>query len=387
MVLLENHESHRVFLFLKCSARCKCLRYYPNVLKNGVYGTAVFVSDRKIFGARKNITMTDLKPLVSICMSTYSRPDLFAESLAGLLRQTYNPLELLVLVDGAEPQTIRILESVKDKRLRWFSTPHASGMVRAWNTVVKESRGKYFLFCADDDVLQENAVDDQVRLMEQFQNIGFCHGDWKNIDDSGAIIGEWRSHEGEFVKNGKDEWRRYLRRTGCCMQTVVVRRVLWDKVNGWDEGSGNPGDNSLYLKLLRVGDVGHVARYVCHYRIRTKRPDSWDKKVKNIQEFYLLSMRHIDSAGVSVTEAAALVRALNSHLAWSTISLFNSAPDIERRSQFTAWASGTIWMGSLRGSIVKFLAIMHISRIGVAVYLLIHSFRQFAKKVYSLRKY
>jgi len=113
-------------------------------------------------------------PLVSLCMATYLRMDLFPESLQGLLRQTYEPLEIVVLAEGADEEAIRVLKTCAYPRLRWFSTAQPSGMVKAWNLVCKASKGKYFLFCAHDDVLLDGAIDGQVELMEKHESIGFC---------------------------------------------------------------------------------------------------------------------------------------------------------------------------------------------------------------------
>src|ERR1041384_2900440 len=105
---------------------------------------------KSLSSAEKPLMNSD-RPLVSICCSTSSRPDLFPETLRGLLRQTYAPLEIVVLVDGDNADSIALLESCGDPRLRWFATSKPSGMIAAWNKVVAAARGKYFLYCADDD--------------------------------------------------------------------------------------------------------------------------------------------------------------------------------------------------------------------------------------------
>lgn len=287
-------------------------------------------------------------PLVSLCMATYLRPDLFEESLAGLQRQTYLPLEIVILADGGNAETIRILESCSDRRLRWIQTPAPSGMIRAWNRVCAESRGKYFLFCADDDILLDRAIDRQVELMEANPRVAFCHSDFAYIDDEGKEIGRWVSHEGDFIKSGLEEWPRYAVRTGCCMQTVVVRRSSWDAVGGWDEDCGNPGDNSLYLKLLRHGDVGHVSAITCKYRIRTNSPDSWEKRVRNHQEFYTLSSTHLQAPPPEVSPLA-LKRRLCARIAQATLTLLVEAPDSESERSLKQWLQREIWPHSFFG--------------------------------------
>jgi GT2 family glycosyltransferase len=293
------------------------------------------------------------RPLVSLCMATCLRPDLFEESFQSLLAQSYEPLEIIVLVDGNGLGAVELLKRCRDPRVRWFSTPEPSGMITAWNLVCGQSKGKYFLFCADDDVLLAEAIDEQVELMEAHPNVAFCHADFLVIDDSGKEIGRWVSHEGTFIKSGGQEWGRYVVRTGCSMQTVIVRRAVWETVGGWDEDAGNPGDNSLYLKLLRVGDVGHVAKIACKYRLRTRKPDSWQKRLRNHQEFYALSSRHLRQPppGISVRHVAARLR---SRIARATLPLIVEAPDADSKRSLVDWLKREVWVGSPFGRLCAF---------------------------------
>ncbi len=284
------------------------------------------------------------KPLVSLCCSTYSRPDLFRQSLDGLLRQTYSPLEILVLVDGANPDSLAMLRAVDDPRLRWLVTDEPSGMIPAWNKVVGESKGRYFLYCADDDVLLNSAIDKQVDLLETNPTVGFCHADFQLVDDDGQQIGDWVSHEGTWVKAGLVEWPKYLRQPRCCMQTTVVRKDLWERVGGWDEDAGYPGDNSLYLKLLRISDVGHVSHFACQYRVRTRTPDSWVKNSNKVREDVVLARRHLDDPPSALAHLVSdLHKQVNRHFMINAITvLADSRASAPERVAFIAWVRANL---------------------------------------------
>ena len=146
--------------------------------------------------------MSDGAPLLSLCMATCLRADLFPESLRGLLRQTYSPLEIIVLVDGSNPESLEALRTCGDPRVRWITTDKPSGMVPAWNRVCGEAKGEYLLFCADDDVLTDGAVDEQVALMEEHANVVFCHADFTFMDDEGKELSRSISPSGRFVRLG-----------------------------------------------------------------------------------------------------------------------------------------------------------------------------------------
>jgi glycosyltransferase involved in cell wall biosynthesis len=302
-----------------------------------------------------------VKPLVTLCQATCGRPQFFAGSFQSLLRQSYRPLEIVVLADGADPDTLRILESCNDRRLRWFSTPRPSGMVPAWNRVCREARGKYLLFCADDDLLMPQAIDAQVDLLERDPGMVFCHADYVYIDDDGKEIGSSISHRGTFIDSGLKSWPKFLVATSCCMQTTVMRRSAWEQVGGWDDDAGNPGDNSLYLKLLPLGDVGHVGRITCQYRLRIRSPDSWEKLFGNLRDYEALASKYLATVPTGVGVAPAVLRRrVMARLAKSSVNLVVTAPSHAAAAELVRWLESHIWPGSAVGRACALMARAHL---------------------------
>jgi glycosyltransferase involved in cell wall biosynthesis len=225
-------------------------------------------------------------PLVSICIATYSRPDLFRSSLLAILAQNYPHLEILILVDGSNPNSIKICNEIDDDRINMYTTEKASGMVGAWNFICSKAKGKYILFCADDDILMNDAVTKHVEILEENKNIEFVHSNFYFIDDNSKIIGA--SITKNYFLNSKRAFKRFVLKTSACMQTVIFRKKSWLKVGKW-KSLGNPTDNYLYLKLIEMGGVYHLNTITCKYRIRTNVPDPPKKKIINHLEFYNIS--------------------------------------------------------------------------------------------------
>jgi glycosyltransferase involved in cell wall biosynthesis len=312
-------------------------------------------------------------------MSTYSHSQHFPESLAGLLRQTYSPLEIIVLVDGAHPDSLALLKKTHDPRLRFFTTPAPSGMIPAWNKVCGEARGKYLLYCADDDVLLPGAIDEQVDQMERHSNISFSHADFIYMDEAGTEIGRWVSPRGEFVRPGIEAWNLFVVQTRCCMQTTVVRRSSWEQVGGWDDDAGYPGDNSLYLKLLRVGAEGHVAHTACRYRVRRNSPDPPEKRFVYLQEHYALSMKHLNDPPVGLTVSLETVRKqATQHVALMGLAILINAADGNLRHDLKIWLSTLIWPHSKWPLIWPLLSKLHLLRLTSALTRKYRQFRGFA---------
>ena len=69
-------------------------------------------------------------PLVSAVVPTYRRPRLLERSLGSILRQTYRPLELIVVDDGSGDDTQDVLSAFADKALEILDGWLADGTVK-----------------------------------------------------------------------------------------------------------------------------------------------------------------------------------------------------------------------------------------------------------------
>jgi glycosyltransferase involved in cell wall biosynthesis len=67
------------------------------------------------------------------------------------LRQTYENIEVIVVIDGPDEATVRALEEVKDKRLRLIPLTRNVGGAEARNIGVRAAKGEWIALLDDDD--------------------------------------------------------------------------------------------------------------------------------------------------------------------------------------------------------------------------------------------
>lgn len=93
----------------------------------------------------------DPTPLVSVVIPTRGRPELLRRAIASAFAQTYQNLEVVVVVDGPDVQTEEALRALKDERIRAQILPQNVGGAEARNIGVRASRGQWIAFLDDDD--------------------------------------------------------------------------------------------------------------------------------------------------------------------------------------------------------------------------------------------
>jgi glycosyltransferase involved in cell wall biosynthesis len=89
--------------------------------------------------------------LVSVIVPTRHRPTLLQRALESVFRQTWRELEVVVIVDGPDPGTIAVLQTIDDPRLRVIVNAQSLTAAGARNAGMDRARGDWIAFLDDDD--------------------------------------------------------------------------------------------------------------------------------------------------------------------------------------------------------------------------------------------
>ena len=109
---------------------------------------------------------------VSVIIPTYNRPDDLKEALNSILKQTVLPGEIIIVDDGDVRETARLLEEmggqIEDKGvcLKHIPKTKTRGINISRNIGIKSSKGDVVLFLDDDVVLEENYVEQILKVYE-----------------------------------------------------------------------------------------------------------------------------------------------------------------------------------------------------------------------------
>jgi glycosyltransferase involved in cell wall biosynthesis len=90
-------------------------------------------------------------PKVSVVIPTRNRPALVVRAVKSALAQTLSELEVIVVIDGQDEETVQALHSVSDPRVCAVSLQQSVGGAEARNVGVRAGRGEFIAFLDDDD--------------------------------------------------------------------------------------------------------------------------------------------------------------------------------------------------------------------------------------------
>lgn len=111
-------------------------------------------------------------PLVSIVLPMYNAAEYIKECVDSILMQTYSDFELLIIDDGSTDDSIQLVETYKDSRIRLIKNEH--NYIASLNLGLKESCGRYIARMDADDRMKPQRIERQAEIMESMSEIIIC---------------------------------------------------------------------------------------------------------------------------------------------------------------------------------------------------------------------
>ncbi len=137
---------------------------------------------------------TDRFPAVSILIPTYERKSLLKETLAAVLKQSFQDFEIIVLDDGSRERPDREICEIAaalpdpDRKIRYYRQPN-SGPSAARNRLLTLARGRWILFLDDDDRMTPDMLQRLVSEAEASPEPVAAYCGYRRIDEHGNFCG------------------------------------------------------------------------------------------------------------------------------------------------------------------------------------------------------
>lgn len=96
----------------------------------------------------------------------YNRAGTILVCLKSVLAQTFSPFEVIVVDDCSTDETVRLVRSLDDPRVRCISLDKNSGAQAARNRGIMEAKGDWIAFQDSDDEWLSSKLEKQVKALE-----------------------------------------------------------------------------------------------------------------------------------------------------------------------------------------------------------------------------
>lgn len=210
-------------------------------------------------------------PKVSVCIPTYNRAKFLQESIESVLAQTYRDFELIICNNASTDNTIDIVKSFKDPRIKFFINDKNIEGVNNVNKCIELAKGDYITIFHDDDVMILNNLEHKVKFLDENPNVGLVYSDVYMIDANGKAI------DGPFTINMNSKQETVLGGLVCfkklifewnfiCCPSVLLRKRCYDKLGKYDVRLPGASDYEMWARISLYHDVGYISKPLIKYR-------------------------------------------------------------------------------------------------------------------------
>ncbi len=203
-------------------------------------------------------------PLVSIVIPVHNGEKYIKEAIDSCTNQTYRNIEVIVVDDKSEDDTLKILKESGDK-IKVIPIEKQNGLGNVINIGIRASKGQYIARMDADDVMYPTRLEKQVEYLESNPKCVAVGGQIDIIDENSKITG----HREYAIENKDLKKNRFLFQP-FAHPAVTLRKSTVEDIGLYPENMWKVEDVKLFLILSTKGEFHNLKDTVLKYRMTFK---------------------------------------------------------------------------------------------------------------------
>jgi glycosyltransferase involved in cell wall biosynthesis len=216
--------------------------------------------------------------LVSVVIPSYNCAAYIAQTLASVLAQTVEGLELLLVDDGSTDDTVAIAQSLGDRRVRVIQQTNG-GVCKARNRGIAEAAAPFICLLDHDDWWLPGKLQRQLQALAVHPDAGVAYSRFErwHADPASGVFPPPESFDFSAVADDIDPdysgWVHHQFLLDCWMltSTTMFRREVFARCGAFDEGLPFSEDWELWLRLARDFPFVQLRRPTTLYRMHASQ--------------------------------------------------------------------------------------------------------------------
>ncbi len=219
-------------------------------------------------------------PKVTIYIPLYNREKEIGRAIEGILNQTYTDFELLIIDDGSTDNSLQVVNSFKDKRIRLVRNDKNKGVVYTRNRAFELAKGEYLAINDSDDYSYPERIQLQVDYLDKNKEVGILGGQAKRI----------------YSNNTHDIWKypcrseeikcRLFWGSSMINSTLMMRKDLMQKYNlNYNSNFPVAEDYDLFERAQEYFALRNLDRVCIEYYSHPDNLTNTQQELMNLKAF------------------------------------------------------------------------------------------------------
>jgi len=203
------------------------------------------------------------RPLVSIVIATHNGEKYIKRAVESALNQSYKNIEIIIVDDGSNDGTGRILSALKNSnsKINIYKNPHNFGFAESLDIGIGKAKGKYIARLDDDDFWSDSQKNEkQINFLEKHSDYVLVGSGMTKIDGSGKVIARFL-----FPEQDQEIKTSILVDNDFVHSAVVFRKDIFEKIGGYDKKFDFFADWDLWLKFGKEGKLYNFQEFFVYY--------------------------------------------------------------------------------------------------------------------------
>jgi glycosyltransferase involved in cell wall biosynthesis len=202
------------------------------------------------------------KPIVSVILPVYNSVKYASLSIESVLKQTFSDFELLIINDGSTDESLKIIESFNDQRIKVINQNN-KGVTASLNIGLSLSHGTYIARIDADDIWSDpNKLAKQIEYLSKNPDCVVL-GTWAKIIDKD---GEEKSQL-SYPKTDREIRSEILIKNCFIHPSVIFNKEVCLKAGSFNENEKYVEDYGLWLRMGQFGKFTNIPEYLMSYRV------------------------------------------------------------------------------------------------------------------------
>lgn len=239
--------------------------------------------------------------LVSVIITTHKGKQYIKRAVESVINQTYNNLEIIVVDDNGigtreQIKTEKVLyEYITSRAIKYICHKVNMNGAVARNTGFKQSNGELIAFLDDDDMYLPNKIKSQVNVINKLNDgwgMVYCSLITHNPNNTYSL------HKAK--KSGNLLYELMLHSVIIGTDTLLVKRNIYEKVNGFDESFLRHQDYEFTACVAAICKIHAVDEPGVIYSREVKRNSP--KNIEKAQEYRIHYLNKMSKLFTSLPE-------------------------------------------------------------------------------------
>ncbi|MCK0180160.1 glycosyltransferase [Flavobacteriaceae bacterium S0862] len=213
--------------------------------------------------------------LISVVLPVYNVEKYVRETIDTILNQTIQDFEIIVIDDCSTDNTLPIIKSIKDDRIRIIEKLTNKGLIDSLNIGFKEAKGTFIARMDGDDKNAPNRFEKQLKILQENPDIKAC-GCWLQCFGASSKIIKHKEYHEEIQA-------QLLLGNSMSLGATMLNRAAYQNYS-FSESKIHAEDYDFWTKSAWDSKMYNIQEVLYRYRVHENQVSSLYKDVQKAQD-------------------------------------------------------------------------------------------------------